>query len=421
MAGVPFKWVEVKKLEQGQCSPIPMFSRSMPHAREASFPFPVPQAVLVCLLATTAWVAPARAASETSTLPSPPPLTKTRPAEWASFDSLYPPDRPLDLHSWISPSGARILDTSLRCWQAPTRRGTLLDSALLCLKTSAEGTLATIHLDQHNLHRSAFQEWIHVDGNRLNLVPVILDDGRILLREGHGFSCSSTLHGRAEDPTRSPDAWMESNIRRGCQMVGVFHWKESWYVPETPFDTLYPPDRQLDVKSWRSPNQARIPSKESTCWTVPGPGLGLPPAPGILCLFTHGEETRVHLYREEGARLRLVFDRMIRGWTNWLDLYPVADSSKVVLAEVRGYSCSDMLEQLEEKIEAGVPPPGWENLLQACGQREFPWRAGAYRLPDPKGPFLRTKRARGKVDSIPGGHPLAPTQSGTSRRGHPPI
>lgn len=292
------------------------------------------------------------------------------------------PDRQLDIRTWRGPSGARILDTSLRCWELPSRIGLAPETGVLCLKAFQEGTIATIGTPERFMLRTVFQEWIHVDGNRLNLVPVPLADGRILLREAKGFSCSQPFDGGGELASADPFAETKSIVRRACERNGVFLWKESSYQPQTPFDSLYPSDRQLDVKSWRSSGNAKIPAKESTCWTVPEPVVGIPPAPGVLCLFPHKWETCVHVYREEGPRLRLVFDEIIHGWTNWLDLYPVIEpGGEIYLAEARGFSCRQMEMQLEEKELAGVPPPGSGDLLAACSQRSYHWSAGAYRLP----------------------------------------
>jgi hypothetical protein len=112
--------------------------------------------------------------------------------------------------------------------------------------------------------------------------------------------------------------------------------------------------------------------------------VGVPAAPGLLCLTETNDPplTRARIYRQEGTRLRPVFDAIVAAWANWLELTPLLQSDgSLLLSERTPHDCRGALQQSDEKAEYDLAPPSAQYLPDACARAgTYHYDHGKYRL-----------------------------------------
>jgi hypothetical protein len=165
---------------------------------------------------------------------------------------------------------------------------------------------------------------------------------------------------------------------------------------EVRFDDHYPDPLAFSLRAWSREHGLAGPSAEQRCWDL-GEHVGVPAAPGLLCLtVTPQPLTHAHVYRQEGARLRQVFEAIIAAWANWLELTPLleADGSLRLIDRSPG-DCRAALAEASAKAQAHVAPPAAEYLPAACA------RVGLYRYE--RGQYRRDSTAKpGTVGVVTG-------------------
>lgn len=135
------------------------------------------------------------------------------------------------------------------------------------------------------------------------------------------------------------------------------------------FSAYYSPELLLRADDWKQAHGARGGAKEAECWDL-GERVGVPPAPGMLCLtrIKDPAETVARVYRLEGARLRRVWQGTIGTWANWLELVPLlsADGRTLVVHDRAPGSCEAALSEHHEKQGSGVAGNFGAVLRRGC-------------------------------------------------------
>jgi hypothetical protein len=126
------------------------------------------------------------------------------------------------------------------------------------------------------------------------------------------------------------------------------------------------------VAEWHTARGVTSRVVEKECWDL-GDRVGVPPAPGLLCLRTSSRPSRVQgrIYRLEGKTLHLAWQGPVATWTNWLDLTPVLsdDGATLTVRERRSGDCEAAMEEYRAKEGAGIPMDWGPVLREGCASR----------------------------------------------------
>jgi hypothetical protein len=152
-------------------------------------------------------------------------------------------------------------------------------------------------------------------------------------------------------------------------------------------DEHFPQAAQVDVKAWRTAHHVNRGFAESACWDA-ADRVGVPNAPGLFCetAYRSPPRTESRLYRLEGEKLRVVWQRLVATWTNWTEITPLLaeDGVTLRLVERTPRDCANAYEQSKEKLESQAQPY-WlhEELLQAChALGTYAWNGKQYTRTD---------------------------------------
>jgi hypothetical protein len=153
------------------------------------------------------------------------------------------------------------------------------------------------------------------------------------------------------------------------------------------FEKHYPAAASFPLGEYLREKKLKGPGFEQTCWELP-PRVGVPPAPGLLCLVSPENQplTVARIYRVEAGRLTEVFDAIIGAWANWLALVPLLhEDGTVELSDQRPFQCQHAVQgEYAMKVAAGVAPPGGEYLEAGCAKvGHYRFERGRYRLSGP--------------------------------------
>jgi hypothetical protein len=138
------------------------------------------------------------------------------------------------------------------------------------------------------------------------------------------------------------------------------------------FSHQYPDDQRVAPAAWLKAHGAHGTHSEKDCWEL-ADGVGVPPAPGILCVFTLGPpfERLARIYRLDGARTKKVWQATIGADPTWLELVPVVagNGSTIEVRELRGGNCERALCQYAEKEAYGILMDFGPVLTRGCKAR----------------------------------------------------
>jgi hypothetical protein len=152
------------------------------------------------------------------------------------------------------------------------------------------------------------------------------------------------------------------------------------------FTESYPDERRVAPDEWAKAHGARGAPSEKDCWDL-GPAVGVPPAPGLLCVFTQGPplEKLGRIYRLQGTKLERVWQATLGTEANWLELIPrlASDGSSLELQERSAGDCERALCQYAEKAAYGIAMNFGAVLKRGCNER------GVYAYRD--GNFVHTQ------------------------------
>jgi hypothetical protein len=165
--------------------------------------------------------------------------------------------------------------------------------------------------------------------------------------------------------------------------------------PRPAFSHVYPVERRVDLAAWLKAHGARGVLPEKDCWELQ-PGVGAPPAPGLLCVITQGPpiDKLARIYRLEASRLKRVWHATIGTHANWLALVPllVADGSRIELYDVYPDGCERALCRYREQEGYGIVADFEPVLRRGCEERgEYDYQGGVFvhtKRPGPKPPRL---------------------------------
>jgi len=172
------------------------------------------------------------------------------------------------------------------------------------------------------------------------------------------------------------------------------------------FDARWAKTNEIDVDAWRAAHGVTKAFLSKGCWDA-GDRVGVPPAPGLLCLAVFpspyksiASDVRARVLRLDGDRLVMVWEETVATYANWLELTPTFSSNGATLTlhDSAPHRCEGAIRESFDKDAANVGIDGLSALLvQACKQRGvYAWTGKHYaRAEDP------TKLAAGDLAGDP--------------------
>jgi hypothetical protein len=140
-------------------------------------------------------------------------------------------------------------------------------------------------------------------------------------------------------------------------------------------DTLYPPERRVDVAAWLQQHGAHGALIGQACWEA---ALGVPPEPGLICFRQLADAEHASLYRIHAGKLERVWDEAVT--TSWIRLNPLpsVDGTELVVYDERG--CEQAYCEAIAKYDQHAHGHDWvEMVVHTCRARgRHVWMAGRY-------------------------------------------
>lgn len=227
--------------------------------------------------------------------------------------------------------------------------------------------------------------------------------GPWLLAAAHACGCAGPARPAHPEPPNAAPTPPSASVSVAPTAASAASGARPVDAPAKPesFEGRYPPDQAVSGREWLARIKAHGSIAERQCWAL-GLNVGLPGAPGVLCVapvpHVLAQRGTVYVFAEE--KLRAVWQAVIAAGSGWLSLTPVlsSDGRRLELREPRPKTCERVLCHYEQKLAYGIDGGFGSALEDACSA------LGGYEFRD--GKFVLVERTG------PGPYRAAPTEAG---------